>query len=128
LAEALRKEGLVVRVHDEHFRPDERDEVWLAACGKRSWIAITPDKRILNDAASMRAIGENNGRVLFLPQNNKNPTVWASIVVSRWEEIKSLLAKRTAPFVAKLSPNGIWGLRELNRYGRDKRKKEKRQI
>jgi hypothetical protein len=47
LAEALRKEGFEVRVHDEYFRLDEADEVWLEACGRRYWIAITPDRRIL---------------------------------------------------------------------------------
>ena len=82
MAEALRREGLIVRVHDEHFKPDEADEVWLAACGQRSWIAITPDKRILKDPVSMRAIGANKGRVFFLPQNNKNPQIWAPILTS----------------------------------------------
>lgn len=124
MAEALRKEGITVRVHDEHFKPDELDEVWLAECGKRSWIAITPDKRILNDPLSMRAIGENKGRVFFLPQNNKNPQMWAPILVANWSKIKAVLSSRAAPFVGRISPNGIWDVRELNRHGRDKKKKK----
>lgn len=122
LAEALRKEGFVVRVHDEHFKPDETDDVWLASCGQRSWIAITPDRRILKDPLSMRAIGENKGRVFFLPQNNKNPQMWAPILIENWTRVKAVLSTRTAPFVAKLSPNGVWDIKELNRYGREKKK------
>lgn len=122
LAEALRKEGFLVRVHDEHFKRDEADDVWLAACGQRGWIAITPDRRIVKDPVSMRAIGENNGRVLFLPQNNKNPQIWTPILTGNWTRIKALLETRRPPFVAKLSPNGIWGIKELNRYGRERKK------
>lgn len=122
MAEALRKEGFDVRVHDEHFKPDEVDEVWLASCGQRSWIAITPDRRILKDPQSMKAIGQNSGRVFFLPQNNKNPTIWAPMLIENWSQISHVLATRKAPFVAKVSPNGVWDVRELNRHGGLKKK------
>lgn len=122
LAEALTKQGFLVRVHDKHFKPDAADDVWLAACGQRGWIAITPDRRILKDVVSMRAIGENKARVFFLPKNNKNPQMWAPILTENWARIKSLLESRQPPFVAMLSPNGVWGIKELNRYGKEKRK------
>ena len=126
LAEALGKEGLAVRVHDQHFKPDEADDVWLASCGQRSWVAITLDRRILKDPVSMNAIGENKGRVFFLPQKNKNPEMWARIIVGNWAHIKTVLSTRTPPFVAKLSPNGVWGIKELNRYGREKKKSKRK--
>lgn len=122
LKEALEKEGFAVRVHDEYFKPDEADEVWLADCGRRSWIAITPDRRILKDPVSMNAIGANNGRVFFLPQNNKNPVMWAPMLIENWAQIGRILLSWKAPFVGKLSPNGIWDLRQLNRRGRDRKK------
>jgi len=126
LAEALGKEGLAVRVHDQHFKPDEADDVWLASCGQRSWVAITLDRRILKDPVSMNAIGENKGRVFFLPQKNKNPEMWARIIVENWAHIKTVLSTRRPPFVAKLSPNGVWGIKELNRYGREKKKSKRK--
>jgi hypothetical protein len=128
LAEALRKEGFTVKVHDERFKPDEADDVWLAACGQRSWVAITPDRRILKDPVSMRAIGENRGRVFFLPQNNKNPQMWAPMLIGNWTQIKFVLSSRTAPLVGKLSPNGVWDVRELNRHGRDKKKSKRKPV
>ncbi len=109
-------------MHDEYFKPDEVDEVWLAECGRRLWVAITPDRRILKDPVSMKAIGANNGRVFFLPQNNKNPLMWAPMLIENWAQIRRVLSTHKAPFVGKLSPNGIWGLRELNRHGRDKKR------
>ena len=71
----------------------------------------------------MGAIGANNGRVFFLPQNNKNPQMWAPILINNWAKIKNLLLNRTPPFIAKISPNGIYEVKDLNRFGREKRKK-----
>jgi hypothetical protein len=70
LAGFLCAEGFAVEVHDKHFRPDAEDEVWLEACGRNKWIAITPDTHILKDDAKMRVIGAYNVRVFFLSSNN----------------------------------------------------------
>lgn len=115
-----------MRVHDAYFKPDEADDVWLASCGRRGWVAITPDKRILKDALSMAAIGANRARVLFLPRNNKNPQLWAPILVSNWAEIKRVLTTRVAPFIANVSVNGIWGVRELSSRGTEKKRRKAR--
>jgi len=120
----LENAGFVVKVHDNHFRPDEADNVWLASCGQKGWIAITPDKRILKDPQSMSAIGANKGRVFFLPKNNKNPQVWAPILISCWEQIHRTLSTRKPPFIANISPNGVWGIKELSSRGTEKKKRK----
>jgi PIN like domain len=124
LAGQLEIAGFVVRVHDAYFKRDEADDVWLAECGQRRWVVITPDKRILRDPVSMRAIGANKCRVLFVPKNNKNPQIWAPILKSCWAELNKILKTRTPPFVANISPNGIWGVRELSSRGTEKKKRK----
>jgi hypothetical protein len=126
LAALLEEESFVIRVHDDHFKPDESDDVWLAACGQRRWIVITADKMILKDPISMRAIGSSRCRVFFLPQNNKNPRMWGPILVSAWTEMHRILSTREGPFVANISPNGIWRLKELNSRGAEKKKETKK--
>jgi hypothetical protein len=74
----------------------------------------------------MAAIGANEGRVFFLPKNNKNPQMWAPILVSNWAEINRILSTRTPPFVANISLNGIWGVRELSTRGTEKKKLKRR--
>jgi len=44
------------------------------------------------------------------------------ILIENWARVKAVLSSGTAPFVAKLSPNGVWGIKELNRYGREKKR------
>ena len=43
---ALRDAGEEVRIHDEHFPQDAKDEVWLAEAGKQGWVVLTKDKNI----------------------------------------------------------------------------------
>ena len=70
----------------------------------------------------MAAIGANKGRVFFLPKNNKNPQMWAPILISNWAELKKVLATRLPPFVGNISLNGIWGVKELSSRGTEKKK------
>ena len=74
----------------------------------------------------MRAIGANQGRVFFLPQNHKNPQVWAPILISSWDELHKILSTRKPPFVGNISPNGVWGIKELSSRGTEKKKKRTR--
>jgi hypothetical protein len=36
-------------------------------------------------------------------------------------QIKAVLAVKRAPVVGKISPSGVWDIRELSRYGREKK-------
>ena len=122
LAGLLRAEGFAIEVHDDHFRPDAEDEVWLEACGTRKWIAITPDTHILKDHAKMRVIGTHNARVFFLSSNNATSEVWAQAIISSRKQIVNVLNNHTAPFVARIYPTGgVWKIQELTRMGREKK-------
>ena len=104
LAEALRKESFVIRVHDEHFKPDEADDVWLASCGRSAWIAITPDRRILNDpiTAWLRSRlwaqeyhGDSGDRANSLRNGFADSASWR---VSRWHEWRPVNSHFEATF------------------------------
>ena len=126
LAGELERSGFIVRVHDDYFKRDEADDVWLASCGQRRWVVITPDRRILKNPRSMMAIGANKSRVFFLPKNNKNPQIWAPILISCWNEMNKILASAQAPFVGHISPSGVWGIIELSSRGTEKKKPKRR--
>lgn len=47
LPDALRKlPNLVVHIHDDHFDPDEQDQVWLPEVAAKGWVILTKDKDI----------------------------------------------------------------------------------
>ncbi|MCC6394345.1 MAG: hypothetical protein IT167_27360 [Bryobacterales bacterium] len=33
--------GLAVQIHDDHFKRDEEDTVWLTAVGQQGWVVFT---------------------------------------------------------------------------------------
>ena len=40
VAEAMRKAGATVEIHDDHFPPEALDVEWLPVVGKRGWLII----------------------------------------------------------------------------------------
>ena len=123
LAALLLNEGFTCKVHDQFFQPNEEDAVWLTECGKRAWIVITPDTRIMKETSNMRAIGASRGRVFFLPDNNTKSEVWAECMKAAYSQIMATLGKFRGPFIARIGKLGsVWGIRELTPIGNDKKK------
>ncbi|MBW4511803.1 MAG: hypothetical protein KME64_35665 [Scytonematopsis contorta HA4267-MV1] len=46
VANALRGNGEVVEIHDEHFSQSEQDVTWLPDVASRGWIILTADQNI----------------------------------------------------------------------------------
>ena len=56
---ALTAQGLTVAIHDDHFKRDEEDRIWLQEAGHRGWVVLTKDQRLRYrplEAAALRAI------------------------------------------------------------------------
>ena len=56
IPEALRHAGEEVRIHDEHFPQNAKDEVWLTEVGQRGWIVLTKDTHIRYRATESAAL------------------------------------------------------------------------
>src|SRR6185295_2095960 len=56
VAGALRKAGMNVEVHDDHFDQDVIDETWLSTAGKKGWLVLTEDRRIRFRATERQAL------------------------------------------------------------------------
>ena len=56
IPDVLRTAGQEVRVHDELFAQNAKDEIWLAEAGKQGWIVLTKDKNIRYRAIELQAL------------------------------------------------------------------------
>ena len=101
---ALRKTGEEVRVHDEHFPQDTRDEVWLGDVGKRGWVVLTKDKHIRYRAIEVHALRAANVRAFVLAARGdlSGPEV-GQIFVKTLPAMKKLCATTAPPFIAVVS-------------------------
>jgi hypothetical protein len=46
IAEALRRAGCAVEIHDQHFPQAAKDTEWLPEVGRRRWVVLTKDHHI----------------------------------------------------------------------------------
>lgn len=97
----LRKAGISVERHADHFPDDARDEDWIVEVGHRGWAVITHDKRIRykpNELAAVRAAGV----AMFVLSGKAPHPVLAQNFINTINRIEGFLLKHRPPFIAKL--------------------------
>jgi hypothetical protein len=104
---ALRAAGEEVRIHDEHFPQDAKDEVWLAQVGKSGWVALTKDKHIRYRASEIQALRAANVRAFVLTSRGDLTGAEVSqIFVKALPAIKRLCERMAPPFIALVDRTG----------------------
>jgi len=107
IAGALRKAGLKIEIHDDHFPQDAQDPEWLTAAGKKNWIVITRDERIRYRVAERQAIRRAKVRAFVLAaQGDLRAEMLAEIFLKALPKIRRTVKKQKPPFIAKISRGG----------------------
>jgi hypothetical protein len=108
VAEALRQTGANVEVHADHFAADGSDEEWIAACGKKGWIAITLDYRIRYRASERDAPKEHKVQAFLVARAGEmNGDALSQLLVGRLPKLVALATQKTAPFAYRITPSGV---------------------
>src|SRR5919108_6403802 len=81
VADALRWAGADVRVHDDHFSPNARDEEWLSEVGRLLWVVLTKDTRIRYREIERVALMNARVRAFVLTAKNLQGSEIANIFV-----------------------------------------------
>jgi predicted nuclease of predicted toxin-antitoxin system len=107
MAGALRKAGLNIEIHDDHFSQNAKDPEWLAATGKKNWIVVTRDERIRYRLAERQAIRRAKVRAFVLAaQGDLRAEMLAEIFLKALPRIRRTVKKQKPPFIAKISRGG----------------------
>ena len=106
IADALRQAGADVRVHDDHFSPNARDEEWLSEVGRRQWVVLTKDARIRYREIERMALMNAGVRAFVLTAKNLQGSEMASIFVTALPTIQRLSARHAPPFIAAITRGG----------------------
>src|SRR5438552_12900976 len=113
MAGALRKAGLNIEIHDDHFLQGALDPEWLRAVGERNWIVVTRDERIRYRVAEKQAIRRAKVRAFVLAaQGNLRAEMLAEIFLKALPRARVIVAKHRPPFIAKIWRDGKVGLLE----------------
>ena len=106
VAQALRQVGETVEIHDDHFAPDAKDEVWLVEVGSRDWIVLTKDDRIRYRVTERTALASARVRAFVLTSTQLQGSEMAAAFVKALPRIKRLIASRAPPLLGRVSRNG----------------------
>ncbi len=98
---ALRAAGILVELHDDHFRQDTPDEVWLTKVSGQRWVMITKDRRIRYQPNELAAVVASRARMLVLV-GNAPLLEYAANFVRTLPRIEAFLEGRPGPIIAKV--------------------------
>jgi PIN domain-containing protein len=99
--EILKRAGLEVERHRDHFPPECPDEDWLAEVGRREWVALTHDYRIRYKPNELAAVIRHRVRLLVIVGKAPFPDLAASFVATR-SRVEAFLKAASAPVIAKV--------------------------
>lgn len=106
VADALRKAGEQVEIHDDHFATNAPDEVWLRTCGQKGWIVLTKDKMVRKRFIEKEAILQAGVRAFIFTGGSLHGSDIALILVAAIPEMKKLIARCPPPFIATVTKAG----------------------
>src|SRR5437867_9891407 len=106
IASALRAEGADVRVHDDHFPSNAKDEYWLTEVGQKGWIVLTKDDQIRHHPVERDALMAAGVGAFILPRGNTTGSEMARAFVKALPKIKKFIRKHSRPFIARVTSGG----------------------
>jgi len=104
--DALRKIGLNVEVHADHFEHDAPDTLWLEKCGEKGWIVLAKDKAIRKNPLERQAILTHGLAAFFLLKTNATGEENAKAIIEAIQKIVGILENQRRPFIARIHPDG----------------------
>jgi hypothetical protein len=102
VADALRKAGASVEVHDHHFVPNTPDDIWVPAVSQRGWIVLTRDKQIGVNIPEQIAVASSGTRMFALSIDQATGEDMARALTQALPRMKRLTQSHPAPFIAKV--------------------------
>lgn len=100
--EYLRRNGLHVHVHADHFADDAPDEEWIPEVADRGWIILAADKDVLHVPIELAAVMCSSARFLNLIGGHVRAIDLARNFINTRQKIEAFIAEHDAPFIAKV--------------------------
>lgn len=106
IAEALRRAGITVEVHSDHFAPAAPDIDWLPEVGKRGWVVLTKDANIGKRNLEKIAVTRAGIKMFTLASQNLSGDDMVAIFQKAIVPMQEFVRKNPAPFIAKIYKDG----------------------
>jgi hypothetical protein len=98
----LRRAGIVVHRHRDHFLDDTADDEWLPSVAARGWVAVSFDKRIRKNQLERDAVFLSGARLILLTGGSADAVQLARNFINTFGRIVQFLEREPAPFIARV--------------------------
>jgi hypothetical protein len=99
----LKNADVVIELHEDHFRHNTPDNVWIPQVAAQGWIIVTGDRRIASNPDERQAVIDSNGRSIHLVMGrNGNHKIVATNFVNSIAKIEKFVNQNQPPFLAVL--------------------------
>ena len=106
VADALRRAGAKVEIHDKHFSPKALDVEWLPIIGAREWLILTKDDGIGRRVLEQLAVAQSGARVFVLSSGNLTGREMGEVFVAALSKMQRFAQSNPQPFIAKVHQPG----------------------
>jgi predicted nuclease of predicted toxin-antitoxin system len=104
IPDTLRAAGEEVRVHDDFFPQNAKDEVWLTDVGRRGWVVLTKDKQIRYREVEIHALLTAKVRAFILTaRGDLSGAEVGQIFVKALPAMKKICETTAPPFIARVN-------------------------
>ena len=110
VADALKRAGEMVVVHDDVFEPNAADTTWLAEAGKRDWIVLTKDARIRTNELERTALLQARVAAFMLGRGDRRAVDMAAAFLKAMPQMKKALRKWGRPLIGVVTIDGAVSL------------------
>jgi len=120
--EALRRAGLRIEIHKDHFESRAADHDWLPEVGRRGWVVLTKDKGFRTRQIEVAALMRSGTATFVLSSSNTTGAQNAAAFIAAIPTIGAFLGRFQKPFLAQITTVGTVSLvlshaMMIDRYG-----------
>lgn len=101
----LRKAGVRLEIHLDHFEAGTEDEKWLAQVASKRWVLLTLDARLRYNRLERDAIMEHR-LATFVLVGGRSHEEKAEIFLKARNRVGRFIEKHQPPFIAKIYAGG----------------------
>jgi hypothetical protein len=100
--ELLRKAGIKVETHSDHFQDDATDETWITEAGRRGWFCVSRNKDIRYKKNETEAVMRAIVGLFFVIGPSATSRELADNFISTFPAIERFAQNHERPFIAKI--------------------------
>ena len=94
LCDRLREVGATVKILTDHFKEDEKDEVWLRHAGANGWAVLMKDEAIRKRAVELDALIQGKVAAFAFASGSLSGDIMADALAKAFDKIKQFVRTR----------------------------------